>query len=67
MKGAEHRQTQLRLFTNRDRAAVEYALERGVTTLQAEIDTDDPGAMLLLQHLPFRTSSAWITFRRERS
>jgi len=44
-----------------------YALGHGVATLQAEVDTDDPWMMLLLDHLPFGTSAAWITFRRERS
>lgn len=62
-----HRAHQTDLILALTQRELAYALEHGVTTLQAEIDTDDPWMMLLLQHLPFSTSAAWITFRRERS
>lgn len=63
-KHREHETDLILALTQRELA---YALGHGVTTLQAEIDTDDPWMMLLLDHMPFSTSAAWITFRRERT
>lgn len=60
----QHRAHETELILALTQQELIYALQHGVTTLQAEIDTDDPWAMTLLQHLPFSTSSAWITFRK---
>ncbi len=62
-----HRAHEIDLILALTQREVVYAPQHGVTTLQAGIDIDDPQAMLLLQHLPFSTGPAWITFRRERS
>jgi len=61
-----HRAHEIDLILALTQRELVYAPQHGVTTLQAEIDTDDGGAMLLRQHLPFSTAPAWITFRRER-
>jgi GNAT superfamily N-acetyltransferase len=61
-----HRAHEIDLILALTQRELVYALEHGVTTLQAEIDTDDPWMMLLLEHFPFSTSAVWITFRRER-
>lgn len=40
-----------------------FAQQHGYTKLEAEIDTTDPWAMLLLELLPVTVEHTWITFR----
>lgn len=43
---------------------VAFARASGIVRLTGEFDTTDPGALIQLEHLPFRPAPAWITYRR---
>jgi GNAT superfamily N-acetyltransferase len=63
---ASHRQHERDLMLALAVRQIAHMAGRGATQLQAEFDSTDPWAMLLMGALPFGPAPSWVTFQRRR-